>query len=110
MDSIFQYLISLLAFEVRVVVTLEIVSDVLHVPRVEYPNYLGCECLRIVSKDELIFAFCEHPADWGDCQFTLSRKPLSSKASSSSSSDPTPFSVQFRDEQARKDFSDNFSR
>ena len=54
----------------RVVVTLEIVSDVLHVPRVEYPNYLGCECLRIVSKDELIFAFCEHPADWGDRQFT----------------------------------------
>ena len=63
MDSIFQYLISLLAFEVRVVVTLEIVSDVLHVPRVEYPNYPDCERLGTVSKDEMISAFCEHPVD-----------------------------------------------
>ena len=55
----------------RIVVTLDIVSDVLHVPRVEFPNYPGCECLRTVSKDEMIFAFCERPVDWGNHQFTL---------------------------------------
>ena len=44
-------------------VTLDIVSDVLYVPRVEHPDYLGYERLRIVSKDEMIFAFCERPAD-----------------------------------------------
>ena len=37
-----------------------------------------------------------------------SQNPLCSKASSSS--DPTPSSVQFRDEDARKAFSENFSR
>ena len=51
----------------RIVVTLEIVSDVLCVPRVEFPNYPGCERLRIVSKDELKFAFCECPFEWGEC-------------------------------------------
>ena len=54
----------------RIVVTLELVSDVLRVPRVEFPNYPGCECLRIVSKDELKFAFCERPFDWVERQFT----------------------------------------
>ena len=38
----------------------------------------------------------------------LSRNPLLSGASSSS--DPTPFSILFRDEDAWKDFSENFSR
>ena len=51
-------------------VTLDIVSDVLRVLRVEDPNYLGCERLRTMSKDELMFAFCEHPSDWGKRQFT----------------------------------------
>ena len=37
-----------------------------------------------------------------------SRNSLRSGASSSS--DPTPFSIWFRDENARKDFSENFSR
>ena len=54
----------------RIVITLELISDVLHVLRVEHSNYLGCECLRTVSKDEMIFAFCEHLADWGNRQFT----------------------------------------
>ena len=54
----------------RIIVTLELVSDVLCVPRVEYLDYLGCERLRIVSKDEMISAFCEHLSDWGDRQFT----------------------------------------
>ena len=54
----------------RIVVTPELVSDVLHVPRVEFPDYLGCERLRTVSKNEMISAFCERPSDWGDRQFT----------------------------------------
>ena len=36
-----------------IVVTPELVSDVFRVPKVEFPNYLGCEHLRTVSKDEL---------------------------------------------------------
>ena len=33
---------------IRMVVTPGIVFEVLHVPRVANPNYLGCECLRTV--------------------------------------------------------------
>ena len=54
----------------RIVVTPDIVSDVLHVPRVEHPDYPGSDRLRIMSKDELISAFCERPSNWGDRQFT----------------------------------------
>ena len=54
----------------RIVVTPQLVADVLHVLRVEHPDYLGCERLRTMSKDEMIFAFYECPADWGDLQFT----------------------------------------
>ena len=55
----------------RIVVTSELVSDVLCVPRVEHPDYLDCERLGIVSKDEMISALCERISDWGDRQFTL---------------------------------------
>ena len=48
----------------------DIISEVLHVPRVEHPDYLGYEHLRTVSKEDMISAFCEHPVDWGDHQFT----------------------------------------
>ena len=51
----------------RIVVTQQLVADVLHVLRVKHPDYPSCECLRTVSKDKMISAFCEHPADWGDC-------------------------------------------
>ena len=51
----------------RIIVTPELVSDVLRVPRVEHPNYPGCERLRTVSKDEMISTFYERPFDWGDC-------------------------------------------
>ena len=51
-------------------VTLDIVSNVLHVPRVVHPNYPSCDRLKTVSKDELISSFCEHPSDWGDRQLT----------------------------------------
>ena len=50
----------------RIVVTLELVSDVLHVPRVEHPDDPGCERLRTMSKVKMISAFCERPSDWGD--------------------------------------------
>ena len=54
----------------RIAVTPQLVANVLHVPRVEFPNYPGCERLRTVSKDELKFAFSERPSDWGKRQFT----------------------------------------
>ena len=44
-------------------VTPDIVSYVLRVPRVEHPDYLGCDRQRTVYKDELISSFCEHPSD-----------------------------------------------
>ena len=51
----------------RIVVTPQLVADVLHVPRVKHLDYPSCECLRTVSKDKMISAFCERPADWVDC-------------------------------------------
>ena len=42
------------------------------------------------------------------CKSTPSQNPL--RFGASSSSDPTPSSILFRDEDARKDFSENFSR
>ena len=54
----------------RIVVTSQLVAGVLHVPRVEHPDYPRCERLRIVSKDEMMSSFCERPSDWGDRQFT----------------------------------------
>ena len=47
----------------HIVVTPQLVADVLHVPKVEHPNSHGCERLRTVSKDEMISAFCECPSD-----------------------------------------------
>ena len=46
----------------RIVVTLEIVFEVLQVPRVAHPDYLGCNRLQTVSKDELSSRFCETPS------------------------------------------------
>ena len=42
----------------------------LRVPRIEFPDYPGCERLRTVSKDELMSAFCERPSAWGERLFT----------------------------------------
>ena len=47
-------------------ITPQLVADVLHGWRVEHPDYLGCERLRIVSKDKMISAFYKRPANWGD--------------------------------------------
>ena len=45
----------------------------LQVPRIEFPDYLGCERPRTVSRDELMSAFCEHPTAWGERLFTPCR-------------------------------------
>ena len=69
----FDYSVPLFVTHVRgtpIVVTLDIVSDVLRVLGVEHSDYLGYDHLRTVSKDELKSSFCERPSDWGDCQFT----------------------------------------
>ena len=47
--------------------------DVLQVPRIEFPDYPSCERLRIVSKDELMSAFCERPSISGERLFTPCR-------------------------------------
>ena len=52
------------------VVTLEIVFEVLHVPMVAHPDYLGYAHLRTVSKNKLTSLFCETPSAWGDHQNT----------------------------------------
>ena len=47
----------------RIVVTSDIVFDVLYVPRVVHPNYPGCDRLKTMSKEKLISAFYERPSD-----------------------------------------------
>ena len=51
-------------------VTLQLIVNVLQVPRVKFPDYPSCEHLRIVFKDELKSAFYERPSEWGEGQFT----------------------------------------
>ena len=62
----FDFLVPLFVTRVRgtrIVVTLDIVSNVLCVLRVEHPDYPSCDHLRIVSKDKLMSAFCKRPSD-----------------------------------------------
>ena len=49
-----------------ILVTPQLVADVLRVPRIEFPDYPGCERLRTVSRDELMSAFYERPTAWGE--------------------------------------------
>ena len=51
-------------------VTPQLVAKVLRVPRIEFPDYPDCECLRTVSRDELMSTFCKHPTAWGERLFT----------------------------------------
>ena len=44
----------------RILVTPQLVADVLRVPRIEFPDYIGYKRLRTVSKNELMSAFCDH--------------------------------------------------
>ena len=48
----------------------QLIADVLHVPRIEFPDYPRCERLRTVSRDELLSSFCECPTTWGKHLFT----------------------------------------
>ena len=57
----------------RILVTPQLVVDVLHVPRIEFPDYPSCERLRTVSRYELMSSFCEHPTAWGERLFTPCR-------------------------------------
>ena len=54
----------------RIPVTPQLVADVLWVLKVEFPDYLGCEHLRTMSKDELKSTFYKRPCEWGEHQFT----------------------------------------
>ena len=47
----------------RIPVTPQLVADVLRVPRIEFPNYLSCERLQTMSKNELMAAFYERPSN-----------------------------------------------
>ena len=49
----------------HIVVTLDLISKVLHVSSVAHPDYPSCERLRTVSKDVLISHFYEKPSLWG---------------------------------------------
>ena len=53
-----------------IVVTPDIVSEVLHIPRVANLDYPSYDHLRTMSKDELSFLFYKTPSSWGDHQNT----------------------------------------
>ena len=48
----------------------QLVTNVLRVPRIEFPDYPSCKLLQTMSKDELMAAFCGSSSDWGERQFT----------------------------------------
>ena len=54
----------------RIIITPNIVSEVLHVPRVVHPNYPSCNHLKTVFKKKLSSLFCETPSPWGERQNT----------------------------------------
>ena len=49
-----------------ILITPQLVANVLRVPKIEFPDYPSCEHLQTVSKDEFMAAFYEYPSDWGD--------------------------------------------
>ena len=53
-----------------IVVTPDLISEVLYILRVEFVDYPSCERLRTASKDELMSLFCETPSSWGGRQNT----------------------------------------
>ena len=54
----------------RIVVTSNLIFEELQVSKVEFADYLGCDRLQTMSKDELSSYFCEIPSSWGDSQNT----------------------------------------
>ena len=57
----------------RIPITPQLVADVLRVPRIEFPDYPSYKHLRTMSRDELMFAFCERPSAWSKRLFTPCR-------------------------------------
>ena len=55
----------------RIVVTPDLIFEVLHVLRVSHPDYPSCEHFRTVSRDELLSHFYKTPSIWGRKQNTL---------------------------------------
>ena len=55
---------------IRMVVTTDIVFEVLHIPRIALPDYPGCDHLKTVSKDKLASLFFETLSSWGERQNT----------------------------------------
>ena len=53
-----------------IVVTPNLISEVLYILRVEFVDYPDYDRLRTMSKDELMSLFCETPSYWGDRQNT----------------------------------------
>ena len=54
-------------------ITPQLVAYVLRVPRIEFPDYPGCERVRTVSRDEVMSTFCERHIAWGERLFTPCR-------------------------------------
>ena len=49
----------------HIIVTPDLISEVLHVSKVAHPDYPSYKRLRMVFRDELISHFCEKPSLWG---------------------------------------------
>ena len=49
---------------IRIVVTLELIFEVLRIPRVDHPDYPSHKCLSSISRDELASLFCEKTMLW----------------------------------------------
>ena len=54
----------------RIVVTPDLISEILHVSRVSHPIYPDYQHLRTMSKDELLSQSCKTPFVWGERQNT----------------------------------------
>ena len=54
----------------RIVVTPDLISEVLHVPRIVHHDYPNYDRLRIVSRDKLLLHFVKTPSTWGRKQNT----------------------------------------
>ena len=52
----------------HIVVTPDLIFEVLHIPRVKFTDYPGYDCLRTMFKDELSSLFCETLSSCGDRQ------------------------------------------
>ena len=51
--------------DTRIIVTPDLISEVLHAPRVAHPDYPNYKRLWIMSRDELLSYFCKTPSTWG---------------------------------------------